>query len=61
MRRRTFLAATAATTLALPGATRAASKKALKFVPQADFVVLDPILTTAGITRSHGYLVSDAL
>ena len=29
MRRRTFLAATAATTLALPGATRAASKKVL--------------------------------
>ena len=61
MRRRTFLAASAATTLALPGATRAASKQVLKFVPQADLAVLDPILTTAGVTRSHGYLVFDTL
>ena len=61
MRRRTFLAASAATTLALPGATRAASKQVLNFVPQADLAVLDPILTTAGVTRSHGYLVFDTL
>jgi peptide/nickel transport system substrate-binding protein len=60
MRRRTFLAASA-TTLALPGVTRAASKRVLKFVPQADLAVLDPILTTAGVTRSHGYLVFDTL
>ena len=43
------------------GAARAASKKVLKFVPQADLAVLDPILTTAGVTRSHGYLVFDTL
>jgi peptide/nickel transport system substrate-binding protein len=61
MRRRAFLAAAAATTLALPGVTRAASKTVLKFVPQADLPVLDPILTTAGVTRSHGYLVFDTL
>jgi peptide/nickel transport system substrate-binding protein len=60
MRRRTFLAASAAA-LALPGVTRAASKQVLKFVPQADLAVLDPILTTAGVTRSHGYLVFDTL
>jgi peptide/nickel transport system substrate-binding protein len=60
MRRRTFLAASA-TTLALPGVTRAASKQVLRFVPQADLAVLDPILTTAGVTRSHGYLVFDTL
>jgi peptide/nickel transport system substrate-binding protein len=60
MRRRTFLAASA-TALALPGVTRAASKQVLKFVPQADLAVLDPILTTAGVTRSHGYLVFDTL
>ena len=61
MRRRTLLAASAVTMLALPGATRAASKQVLKFVPQADLAVLDPILTTAGVTRSHGYLVFDTL
>src|SRR5271155_3333174 len=60
MQRRTFLAASAAT-LALPGVTRAASKQVLKFVPQADLTVLDPIITTAGVTRSHGYLVFDTL
>jgi peptide/nickel transport system substrate-binding protein len=60
MRRRTFLAASA-TTLALPGVTRVASKHVLRFVPQADLAVLDPILTTAGVTRSHGYLVFDTL
>jgi peptide/nickel transport system substrate-binding protein len=33
----------------------------LRFVPQADLAVLDPILTTAGVTRSHAYLVFDTL
>lgn len=47
--------------LALPGVTRAASKQVLRFVPQADLAVLDPILTTAGVTRSHGFLVFDTL
>jgi peptide/nickel transport system substrate-binding protein len=61
MRRRIFLAASAATVLASPGVTRAASQQVLKFVPQADLAVLDPILTTAGVTRSHGYLVFDTL
>ena len=60
MRRRTFLA-TSVTTLALPAITRAASQQVLKFVPQADLAVLDPILITAGVTRSHGYLVFDTL
>jgi peptide/nickel transport system substrate-binding protein len=60
MRRRTFLA-TSVTTLALAAITRAASQPVLKFVPQADLAVLDPILTTAGVTRSHGYLVFDTL
>ncbi|MBV9248863.1 MAG: ABC transporter substrate-binding protein, partial [Acetobacteraceae bacterium] len=61
MRRRAFLAAAAGTMLALPAAARAASKQALRFVPQADLAVLDPILTTAGVTRSHAYLVFDTL
>ena len=61
MKRRTLLAASAATMLAPPGATLADSKQVLKFVPQADLAVLDPILTTAGVTRSHGYLVFDTL
>ena len=33
----------------------------LKFVPQADLAVLDPIWTTAYETRNHGYMVFDTL
>ncbi|HXA21991.1 MAG TPA: ABC transporter substrate-binding protein, partial [Acetobacteraceae bacterium] len=60
MRRRTFLAAST-TMLALPAVTRGAPKQVLKFVPMADLAVLDPIVTTTGVTRSHGYLVFDTL
>src|SRR4051812_34141750 len=60
MRRRTFLAASAAT-LALPAVARAASKRLLKFIPSADLAVVDPIWTTAYQTRNHGYMVFDTL
>ena len=33
----------------------------LKFVPEADLRILDPIATTAYITRNHGYMVYDTL
>jgi peptide/nickel transport system substrate-binding protein len=33
----------------------------LKFIPQADLKNIDPIWTTAYITRNHGYLVYDTL
>jgi len=39
----------------------AAQQKVLKFVPQADLRILDPITTTAYITRNHGYMVYDTL
>src|SRR6201987_2588692 len=39
----------------------AAQQKVLKFIPQADLRILDPITTTAGITRNHGYMVYDTL
>src|SRR6478736_2775957 len=35
--------------------------RTLSFVAQADLKVLDPIWTTAYITRNHGYLVYDTL
>ncbi|QHJ01607.1 ABC transporter substrate-binding protein [Xylophilus rhododendri] len=41
--------------------TAATKAQVLKFVPQADLGVLDPIWTTAYITRNHGYLVYDTL
>jgi peptide/nickel transport system substrate-binding protein len=33
----------------------------LRFIPQADLRVLDPIWTSAYITRNHGYMVFDTL
>jgi peptide/nickel transport system substrate-binding protein len=60
MKRRHFLAATAAS-LAAPAITRAAGTSTLKFIPEADVAVLDPIWTTATNSRNHGYLVFDTL
>src|SRR5437763_15344012 len=33
----------------------------LRFVPHADLKILDPIWTTAYITRNHGYMIFDTL
>jgi peptide/nickel transport system substrate-binding protein len=60
MKRRTFLAAAAAT-LAGPAVVRAQGARVLKFIPQSDLAVLDPIWTTAYVTRNHGMTVFDTL
>ena len=49
-----------AVTLSAPLAL-AQAPKVLKFVPQADLRILDPITTTAYITRNHGYMIYDTL
>jgi peptide/nickel transport system substrate-binding protein len=48
-----------AAVVAAPGAL--AQQKVLKFIPQADLRILDPITTTAYITRNHGYMIYDTL
>src|SRR5262245_10493372 len=64
--RRQFIAgagATAAATATL-APTRAPAQKSggtLRFVAQADLKILDPVWTTAYITRNHSYLVYDTL
>src|SRR5882724_795350 len=62
---RIFRSATAAAALALalaPAAGRAeAPVKTLRFIPQADLRSIDPIWTTAYVTRNFGYLVFDTL
>src|SRR4029077_11398497 len=61
MKHRPFPAASAAS-LAFPAVGRAQSADAeLKFIPQADLVVLDPHWTTAYVTRNHGFMVFDTL
>jgi peptide/nickel transport system substrate-binding protein len=47
--------------LVLPVNSGLAQQRVLKFIPQADLRILDPITTTAGITRNHGYMVYDTL
>ena len=56
-----LLVATAFASAALLPAPAAAQQKTLKFVPEADLRSLDPIWTTAYITRNHGYMVYDTL
>jgi peptide/nickel transport system substrate-binding protein len=60
MRRRSLLAAAAAV-LAAPRVARAQAARALKFVPHANLAVVDPVASTAYITRNHGFLVWDTL
>ena len=63
MRRRDLLKASAAGVagLAMPAVLRAEGERVLRFVPQSDLAVLDPVWTTADVTRNHGYLVFDTL
>ena len=48
-------------TLASHDAHAQSAGKTLRFIPEADLRVLDPIWTTAYITRNHGYMVYDTL
>ena len=63
MKRRDLLKTSAAglAGLAMPAVLRAAEGRRLTFIPQADLAVLDPVWTTADVTRNHGYLVFDTL
>jgi peptide/nickel transport system substrate-binding protein len=57
------LAASAALVAAAPRvpAQAATDTKTLRFIAQSDLRVLDPIWTTAYISRNHGYMVYDTL
>ncbi len=62
MRRRTFLAGTASLAAsAFPIVARAAAAGVLRFVPQSDLTVVDPVMTTAYITRNHAVMIWDQL
>ena len=65
MQRRQFLSATAALgafgALSAPRLGLGAENKLLRFIPESDATVLDPMWTTATVTRNHGYLVFDTL
>lgn len=54
-------AGTGLVALAAPRVSRSADQQTLRFVPQTDLAVVDPIWNTAYVTRNHGYLVYDTL
>jgi peptide/nickel transport system substrate-binding protein len=65
MRRRDVLAGAAATlagaSLGAPAVAQGAAARTLRIVPQANLTSLDPVWTTATITRTHSYLVYDTI
>ena len=61
-KRRSVLAAAAMLlSLGSLSPTTATAEKVLRVIPHADLKVLDPIWTTAYISRNHGYLIYDTL
>jgi peptide/nickel transport system substrate-binding protein len=54
-------AAAAAMTLSAPSVHAQKDRQILRFVAEADLKILDPVWTTAYITRNHSYLVYDTL
>jgi peptide/nickel transport system substrate-binding protein len=62
MQRRNFLAGTAAATaMSRRAAVAKTNPRVLRYVPQADLTVIDPVLTTAYIIRYHATMVWDQL
>ena len=59
--RRTVLTSAAAAILARPAIVRAAAQTTLRLIPQADLAVLDPVWTSAYVTRNHAFAVFDTL
>ncbi|MEY3062685.1 MAG: Glutathione-binding protein GsiB precursor [Pseudomonadota bacterium] len=65
MKRRSLFAASLSLSLAMMAVGTAhaqpANSKVLRFVPHANLTVLDPIWTTAYVTRNHAYMIYDTL
>jgi peptide/nickel transport system substrate-binding protein len=57
----TLLAAALCACAAFSSPVALAQGKTLKVVPHANLTILDPIWTTAYITRNHGYMIYDTL
>ncbi|MDB5370505.1 MAG: transporter substrate-binding protein [Roseomonas sp.] len=67
MKRRHFLAGAAAVpalggfSFARPALAQGSAAHTLRFIPQADVTILDPLATTAYPTRNHGHMCWDTL
>lgn len=62
LNRRNLLKAAAATALVQrPALVRAASATTLRFIPVIDLAFVDPVYSTAQVSRNHGFMVFDTL
>ena len=61
LRQRTWLAGIAACLLVHAPIWAQGTQKVLRIAPHSNLTILDPIWTTAYITRNHGYLIYDTL
>src|ERR1700759_3323253 len=60
--RRALLGAAASLpALSMPGIVRAEAKTTLRFIPVIDLAFVDPIFSTAQVSRNHGFMVYDTL
>jgi peptide/nickel transport system substrate-binding protein len=55
------LGAALGSTFPMPRLARAQGARVLRFVPQADAAILDPMITTGLVNRNHGFLIWDTL
>jgi peptide/nickel transport system substrate-binding protein len=60
-RRKLLAGAAACLGVARPFLSRATDLRTLRFIPQADVTILDPLTTTAYPTRNHGHMCWDTL
>ena len=55
------MASGVAASLLAPSISRGAAATTLKFIPQSDLTILDPVVTTVYTARNHGFMVFDTL
>jgi peptide/nickel transport system substrate-binding protein len=61
MQRRDLFRAGAAMALAAPAIGQAQGARTLKFIPQSNLTAIDPVWTTAYVTRNHALMIFDTL
>src|SRR3954466_1111105 len=61
MQRRTLLHASLAAALPAPAFAQAPAARTLRVIPQSNLTSLDPVWTTAVVTRNHAFLVYDQI
>src|SRR3954463_11057230 len=61
MHRRTLLQSSLAAALPAPAFAQGSVARTLRVIPQANLTSLDPVWTTAVVTRNHAFMIFDQL